>query len=95
MKELRPFFLAGFALSALLSALGAVTWRQSRAFEVLARLDDLRGQTSVAEAERVELERAIQVLESRAHVVPEARERLAMHTPATSELVLLPGEMRP
>ena len=46
---------------------------------------------SVAAAERVELERSIQVLESRQRVVPEARDRLGMHIPTGSELVQLPG----
>lgn len=95
MIELGPFLRAGFALVALLAALVMVPWRQSRAFEALAHLDELRRQTSVAEAERVDLERTIQVLESRARVVPDARDRLGMHTPATSELVILPGEMKP
>lgn len=91
MIELGPFLRAGFALAALLGSLALVTWRQSRAFEALEHLDELRRLTSVAEAERVDLERTIQVLESRARVVPEARERLGMHTPAASELVILPG----
>lgn len=95
MIELGPFLRAGFALVALLGSLVMVPWRQSRAFEALAHLDELRRQTSVAEAERVDLERTIQVLESRARVVPDARDRLGMHTPATSELVILPGEMKP
>lgn len=95
MIELGPFLRAALAVGALLAALVMVPWRQSRAFEALAHLDDLRRQTSVAEAERVDLERTIQVLESRARVVPEARDRLGMHTPATSELVILPGEMKP
>ena len=43
----------------LLGALGMVTWRQSRALESLASLDELHRQMSVAAAERVELEREI------------------------------------
>ena len=79
----------------LLGALGMVTWRQSRALESLALLDDLRRQTSVAWAERVELEGEVRVLESRARVVPEARERLGMHVPEGVELVTLSGVSRP
>jgi cell division protein FtsL len=90
-----PFLRAGFAVVALLAALWTVTWRQSRALEALAQLDEIRRQTSIAEAERVELERSIQVLESRARVVPEARDRLGMHLAASSELVILPGETKP
>jgi cell division protein FtsL len=40
----------------------------------------------------IELEREIQVLTSRARIVPEARERLGMHTPDASELVILLAE---
>lgn len=75
-----------FAL--LVCALGFVTWRQSRALEANRLLDDVRRQVSVAQAERVELEREIQVLRSRGHVVPAAR-RLGMHTPDASEQVIL------
>ena len=79
----------------LLGALGMVTWRQSRALESLASFDELHRQMSVASAERVELEREIQVLESRARVVPAARDRLGMHIPEGAELVTLPGDLRP
>lgn len=79
----------------LLGALGMVTWRQSRALESLASLDELHRQMSVAAAERVELERDVLVLESRARVVPEARERLGMHVPEGDELVQLRGGSRP
>lgn len=95
MIELGPFLRAAFALGALLASLWGVTWRQSRALEAMSELDEIRRQTSVAEAERVDLERSIQVLESRARVVPEARERLGMHIAASTELVILPGEAKP
>lgn len=74
------------------ASLGSVLWRQSRAFEAHVALDELRRQVAVAEAERVELERLIQVLESRTHVVPAAMERLGMHMPDATEQVILPGE---
>ena len=83
---------AAVALTVFLGALGLVAWRQSRALEALATLDNVRREASVAGAERVELQRQIQVLISRQRVVPEARERLGMHTPEGEELVLLPGE---
>lgn len=73
----------------LLASLGFVTWRQSRALETLESLDELRRDTSVARAQVVELDREIQFLESRARVVPAARDRLAMHTPDGTELVIL------
>jgi cell division protein FtsL len=76
-------------LACLLGALGLVTWRQSRALETLAELDELRRQVSVARAQVVELDREIQFLTSRARVVPAARARLGMHMPDASELELL------
>lgn len=83
------------ALSCLLTALVLVTWRQSRALEVLARLDGLRKEVSLAEAEIVELERTIQVLESRLRVVPAAQARLGMRLPAATEQVILSAEPQP
>ena len=92
MKPLGPFMRATLAVVVLLGALALVPWRQSRALEALANLDQLRRQASVAAAERVDLERNIQVLESRGRVVPLARDRLGMHTPSAAELVILPGD---
>ena len=80
---------AAVTLAMLLGSLGLVTWRQSRTLETLAELDQVRGQASVARAQAVELDRDIQVLTSRARVVPEARQRLGMHTPDASELEIL------
>lgn len=76
-------------LAVFLGSLGLVTWRQSRTLETLAELDAVRQRASVASAQVVELDREIQVLTSRAHVVPEARSRLSMHTPDASELEIL------
>lgn len=86
---------AALAVASLLVALGLVTWRQSRAFEALGELDDVRRLASVAEAERVDLDRTVQVLTSRGQIVPRAREELGMHTPDATELVILPGELTP
>jgi hypothetical protein len=86
---------AAATLAVLLGSLGYVTWRQSRALETLAEWDELRRSSGVARAQVVELEREIQVLMSRARVVPEARERLGMHTPDASELVILLAEPAP
>lgn len=76
-------------LAFLLGSLGLVTWRQSRALETLAQWDEVNRQVSVARAQVVELDREIQVLTSRARVVPEARARLGMHTPDGTELEIL------
>lgn len=94
MSQVPTFLRVAAAVVTLLGSLSLVTWRQSRALETLARLDDLRRQTSLAEAERIELQRGIQVLESRVRIVPAARERLGMHLAATTEMVFLP-ELNP
>lgn len=86
---------AAVTFAVLLGALGLVTWRQSRALEALYELETLRREVSVAQAERVELERDIQFLMSRGRVVPAARDELGMYPPATSELVLLSGGHTP
>ncbi len=68
---------------------GVVLWRQSRAFEAHHMLDEVRREVSVARAESVDLVRQIQVLESRARIVPEARASLGMHSPDAYEQVIL------
>ena len=78
------------AFAALFGSLTMVIWRQSRALDVLRSIDQLRGARVIAEAERSELVRDIQTLESRARVVIDARERLAMHVPSAEEIVILP-----
>ncbi len=83
---------AAVTIAVLLGSLGYVTWRQSRALEALAELDDLRRNTAGALALVVEIEREIQVLASRARIVPEARAQLGMHTPDATELVILLAE---
>lgn len=95
MNEAFAVLRTALAIGVFLASLGLVTWRQSRAFEVLTLLDETRRQASVAAAELVELDRRIQFLESRGHVVPAARDRLGMHTPDATELVILPGETKP
>jgi cell division protein FtsB len=83
--------LATVGVALLLLALGLVTWRQARSLEGLASLDDLRGRISIMTAERNELENNIRRLESRGHIVQEARDRLGMYAPSSAEIVLLPG----
>ena len=82
----------GVAAVVLLGALGLVVWRQTRALEGLADLSQARSERALALDERADLERRIQMLESRARVVPEARRLLGMRTPNASEIVILPGE---
>ncbi len=86
--------LLALGFSSLLSALGLVTWRQSRAFEALAELDGVERAFSLAESERAELLRRIQGLDSRARISLVAQESLGMHRPEASEMVLLSGGAR-
>lgn len=83
--------LATLGVALLLAALSLVTWRQTRALEALANLDEVRSEISLMTAERNELENRIRRLESRGYVVPAARERLGMYAPSSAEIVLLPG----
>ena len=76
--------------AALLCALSAVIWRQSLALEMLRDLDRLRDGRALAEAERSDLIRKIEQLESRAAVVAAARDRLGMRVPVADEIVILP-----
>lgn len=70
--------VVALAFALLLAALSLVTWRQNRALESLAALDEVRFELSLAEARRAELVRNIRYLESRGRVVAEARE-LGLH----------------
>ncbi|HUP89349.1 MAG TPA: hypothetical protein VM100_08365 [Longimicrobiales bacterium] len=78
------------AFAALLGSLTLVIWRQSRALEMLRSIDSMRGARVIAEAERNEFVRRIQHLESRTRVVSDARDRLGMHVPSATEIVILP-----
>src|SRR5690606_3451648 len=78
-------------LALLLSALFVVTWRQTRGLELEAALRDLATQRELAETERIEHQRNIQRLRSRARVLRVARERLGMRLAVGDEIVFLPA----
>ena len=80
------------ATVALLSSLVLVAWRQSRALEALAELDRVREGRALAEAEKADLERRIEHLESRGRIVREARATLRMRAPQAREIIILSGE---
>jgi cell division protein FtsL len=86
--------LAALAVAALLISLSLVTWRQARAGEALVELDGLKREASLIEAQRAELLRRIQVLESRSRVVRDARERLGMRGPNAEEIVIMSRDPR-
>ena len=81
--------------AALLAALTLVIWRQSLALESLRALDHLRDSRAIAEAERSDLIRKIEQLESRAVVVGAAQARLGMRVPSAHEIVILPLQSKP
>ena len=81
--------------AALLAALTLVIWRQSNALETLRSLDKLRDARALAEAERSEVLRRIELLESRNYVVSAARDRLGMRVPLANEIVILPLQREP
>jgi cell division protein FtsL len=78
---------AAFAL--LFVSLSLVVWRQGRALEELRGLDAARSTRAILQAERSELQREIQRLESRARIVAVASERLGLRVPAATELTIL------
>lgn len=74
----------------ILGALAVVVGRQTEGVALQRQIREIEGERAVAEAARLELETRIQSLQSRARVVRVARERLRMHLPADSEVVLVP-----
>lgn len=81
--------MAGLLLL-VLAALSLVVWRQTEGVALQREIRGLEGERAIAEAERLELETRIQALQSRARVIRVARQRLGMHLPADSEVVLVP-----
>ena len=93
-RSLVTLALIALGFSGLLSALGLVTWRQSRAFEALAELDGIERSLSLAKSEHTELLGRIQALDNRTRISSVAQERLGMHRPDDSEMVTLSGRTR-
>ncbi|HUF49942.1 MAG TPA: cell division protein FtsL [Longimicrobiales bacterium] len=89
MKHGNGALRIGVASVLLFAALSLVVWRQARAFDALRGLDAARSERALLQAERAELQREIQYLESRARVVAVAGERLGLRVPAASEIVIL------
>ncbi|HEV2149235.1 MAG TPA: cell division protein FtsL, partial [Longimicrobiaceae bacterium] len=77
-------------LALLLASLAVVVGRQTRGVALQREIRALESDRAVAETERLALQTRIQALQSRARVVRVARERLGMHLPADSEVVLVP-----
>jgi cell division protein FtsL len=77
-------------LALVLASLALVVGRQTRGVALQREIRGLESDRAVAETERLALQTRIQSLQSRARVVRAARERLGMHLPADSEVVLVP-----
>src|SRR4051812_9719559 len=77
------------ASAALLASLSGVVYRQGRALEVLRALDVARNEHVMLESQRATLMRNIEQLESRQRIVATATERLGLHVPSGSEIVIL------
>ena len=78
----------------LLGSMCMVVKRQSYALGVLRALDKARTERAIKEAQRAELLRNIELLESRSRIVSEAH-RLGLHVPSVDEMVVLPLNARP
>jgi cell division protein FtsL len=79
----------GAAFALLFASLSLVVWRQSRALEELRGLEAARTTRAVLQAERSELHREVQRLESRARIVAVAGSLLELRVPAATEIVIL------
>ncbi|MGH7449023.1 MAG: hypothetical protein ACREK1_02285 [Longimicrobiales bacterium] len=79
----------GIACALLFGSLSLVVWRQSRALEELRGLDAARAERALLQADRSELQRSIQRLESRTRIVAVAAERFGLRNPGGDEIVFL------
>jgi hypothetical protein len=79
----------GIACALLFGSLSLVVWRQSRALEELRSLDAARAERSLLQAERSELQRSVQRLESRTRIVAVAGEWFGLRNPGGDEIVFL------
>ncbi len=72
----------------------AVAWlviaRQTSAIRAAGELTLVRAQRADLEGHRIDLERRIRAAQSRAVLVPRARQRLGLRLPADTEIILLP-----
>lgn len=79
------------ALAAVLGALALVAWRQSKARETMANLEDVVRELAVAADEREELLRLLARVEGRSWVAAEAARRLGLRPPGDGEVVIPSG----
>lgn len=72
----------------------AVTWlvyaRQTAAIRDARALAELHARRADLDGHRADLERRIRAASSRAVLVPRAQQKLGLHLPADTEIILLP-----
>lgn len=77
------------AFAVFFVSLSLVVFRQSRSLEELRGLDGARSERTILQAERADLQREIQRLESRSRIVATAGDRLGLRLPGAHEIVFL------
>jgi cell division protein FtsL len=84
-RSLVGLLLLGFVLVAT-----GVIWRRSYGIARARELDALQRRRAALEARKATLEGEIRELSSRARLAPIAEQRLGMHIPSDSQVVILP-----
>jgi len=82
---------AACAISAMVSALALVAWRQSTTREVMQELQEIGRDLAIAADEREELARRATQLEARPRIAVAAAERLGLRPPSDYEVVMPAG----
>ena len=82
--------MVALALLGFLLVATGVIWRRSYGIAQRAELDALGRERVQLEAQVVELESEIREASSRARLAPIAEQRLQMHVPTDSQVVILP-----
>lgn len=77
------------ACAALFCSLSLVVWRQGQALEELRAMETARATRVVLESQRASLQRDIERLQSRGHMIGVAAARLSLRLPAADEIVIL------
>jgi cell division protein FtsL len=87
--------LLALALAGFLLVATGVIWRRSYGIARSRDLRELDKRRVQLEARRAQLESEIRELSSRAHLAPIVEQRLQMHVPTDSQVVILPRPARP
>lgn len=88
-------FRVAFVLACVFGALGIVAWRQTRTYSQLREIDRLQREADAVRAEIAVLQRRLQRLQSRSHIVDVAGKRLGLRLPESKEIMILPDPVWP